>query len=1304
MKTQIPLRLLALFLTILASALTAYGQVSSAAPLSGTVTDHSGAVLPGAVIVVKNDATGATFNTTTVNNGTFTVPALNPGTYTVTVTMTGFKQAIVNGVKLDASTPASVQISLEVGTTADTVTVQAGGDIVQTQTAAISTTIVGRQITELPLPWRDALTLTLLLPGANTPASENPRRTTINGLPRSAVNIMIDGVNTQEQAFKDNDFLSYISPRVDAIEEVTISTATPGAESSGQGAVQIKFVTRQGSNELHGSLYEYHRDRSLNANYWFNNRDLAPDPHTGKAPRNQVLLNQFGGRVGGPITIPKLFDGRNKAFFFVNLENYYLPNAPSRTRTILNPLTQQGVFQYNVTVGGQTQVRQVDLLALAARNGQLATIDPTVGKLLADIRNTTSQGGVVPLADPNLQQFTFLNKGQEHHIYPTLRLDFNLTSKHHLEYSGNVQQWRRIPDILNNADPAFPGFPVFGTQTSTRFSHSAALRSTLTPTLVNEARVGLTAGTIRFSENITRDTFSGQVANQGGFALGTGLNNGGFAAAIGITNATISSTPSRRNSPFWTFADNVSWQRGPHNLSFGTTFTDINIYTNNHTTVPSITFGVDSNDPASILFNATNGPVNFPGASSADIGRAQNFYAVLTGRVTQIGGNAFLDEETNKYIYIGDNVRRARQRELSFYAQDSWKWKPNLTLNYGLRWQVQFPFTALNDRFTTTTIDALYGVSGPGNIFKPGTLTGKETEFVQFKQGDKPYPTKYQHFAPSFGFAWSPKLGYGWLKPLFGEAGQTVLRGGYSIAFTQPFISFFSDTSNGNPGGSLTTNRNSTLGNLAGGSLGAYPVLLRESSRLGPPTFSDTPVYPIRGAITNSATIFDPELKIPYIQSWTFGLQRQLGRDTALEIRYVGNRGLQGWTTYNLNEVNLIENGFFNEFKLAQANLRANIAAGRGNTFRYSGPGTGTSPLPITLGYFSGATAAQASDPARYTSALFSNATFVNPLALQNPNPQNFATSLYNDAARRANAQAAGLPVNLFLVNPGLQGGASFVGNGGYSSLHSGVVELRRRFSKGLLLQSSYTYAKAYDSARVSLRKPRYNTLNTDVIHHVFRANWIYELPVGRGKALFGNTGGALNKFVGGWEFHGITRIQSGTPFDLGNVRLVGMTRREFQKEISLRFDDANKRVYLLPQDIIDNTVRANNVSATSSTGYGSLGPPAGRYIAPANSSTCTELFNGDCGGTEVIVYSRPFTRFDLSVVKKTRITERLNFELRGEFLNAFNHINFITNSFTQAGGLTSANFGQVTAAYRDIANTNETGGRAVQLVARFNF
>jgi hypothetical protein len=625
-----------LAVSVLASALTTYGQISSAAPLSGAVTDPLGEALPGAQVIIKNEATGAIFNAKTVGNGTFSIPALDPGTYTVTVTASGFKQAIVTGVKLDAGTPASVQVTLEVGATTETVTVQGGGDVVQTQSAAVSTTIVGRQINELPMPWRDASNLALLLPGANTPT--NVRSTTFLGLPPNAVNMMIDGVNIQEQLFRNNnDFFSFVSPRVDAIEEVSISTAAAGADTSGQGAVQIKFVTRQGGNEFHGSLYEFHRNTALNANYWFNNRNLQPvddethlpcgafDPKRCHAPRNRVLLNQYGGRIGGPIIIPKLFDGHNKAFFFVNLENFYFPVQNTRARRILNPLTQTGIFRYNS--GGAVQ--EVDLLTLAGKKGHTATIDPTIAKLLADIRATTvgKESNVQQLNDPNLQEFSFLSAAKDHHVYPTLRLDFNLSNKHHLEYIGNIQQWGRFFDNVNSADPRFPGFPNFGDTTSTRFSHSTAVRSTLTPTLVNEARVGLTGGKLHFFGNVTQADFTGTVANQAGFNLGSGNPNTNGATgivAIGITGPNFTSAPSERNSPIWTFADNLTWQRGAHSLGFGATFTSVSSYENNKTPVPTINFGVNlANDPARVLFDADNGPINFPGATPADITNAR---------------------------------------------------------------------------------------------------------------------------------------------------------------------------------------------------------------------------------------------------------------------------------------------------------------------------------------------------------------------------------------------------------------------------------------------------------------------------------------------------------------------------------------------------------------------------------------------------------------------------------------------------------------------------------------------------------
>ena len=216
------------------------------------------------------------------------------------------------------------------------------------------------------------------------------------------------------------------------------------------------------------------------------------------------------------------------------------------------------------------------------------------------------------------------------------------------------------------------------------------------------------------------------------------------------------------------------------------------------------------------------------------------------------------------------------------------------------------------------------------------------------------------------------------------------------------------------------------------------------------------------------------------------------------------------------------------------------------------------------------------------------------------------------------------------------------------------------------------------------------------------------DLPIGQGKWLAGNAGGALDRVVGGWSFNGTMRVQSGSPLNLGNVRLLGMTRRELQQEVRMRFDDGGRIAYFLPKDIIDNTIRANNVSPTSATGYGVLGPPSGRYIAPANSLTCIETFTGQCGFTRTLLYGPWFHRYDLSLMKKTRITERVTFEFRAEFLNAFNNINFTVgdpaNDFSGVGGFGAATFGQVTNAYRDLSTTNDPGGRSVQLVARINF
>lgn len=263
-------------LIVLACSFVALAQ-GTTSQIVGSVQDQNGAVVSGASVTVKNTATGTQFKVNSSGSGAYVVPSLGSGFYTVTVEAAGFKKAVIQDVKLDVGVPATVNITLEVGAASESVVIQGGGEVLQTQSASISTTITGRQITETPLTSRDALDLVLLLPGTNTPG--RPRTSTINGLPKGALNITMDGVNVQDNILKSSDgFFTYVRPRLDAVDEVTVSTATPGAESAGEGAVQIKFVTRGGSNNFTGSLYEYHRNPALNANYWFNNRDLTPKP------------------------------------------------------------------------------------------------------------------------------------------------------------------------------------------------------------------------------------------------------------------------------------------------------------------------------------------------------------------------------------------------------------------------------------------------------------------------------------------------------------------------------------------------------------------------------------------------------------------------------------------------------------------------------------------------------------------------------------------------------------------------------------------------------------------------------------------------------------------------------------------------------------------------------------------------------------------------------------------------------------------------------------------------------------------
>jgi len=1254
-----------LLLALAASPRCALAQGGVTATLSGTVTDSSGAVVPGATISAKNKGTASVTTAVSGADGLFTIPALEPGNYTVTVTMQGFATAALPDIELNAGIPATIKPVLSPGGVSESVTVEATTEVLQTAQTSVATTLTQQQITNLPLPGRAAFDLVTFMPGVASAAGSS-RSAIVNGLPTVTVNITLDGMNIQDNYAKTWDgMFTRVSPRLDAVEEVTISTAAQGADMAGQGGVQVKFVTRSGTNDYHGSAYYYMQRDWMNSNTWFNlhrNVDLNGNPTA--VPT--VKTYQPGGRFGGPVRIPHVFDGRNKLFFFVNYEWVSSPGTSTSTRTIMSPLSEQGIFQY---AGGPN----VDLMALAARNGQTSKIDPLISRLLNDVRKSTGTTGVVnATTDPLTQSFTWQQPTKNKTTFPTVRVDYNLTTNHRITGSFTRNHLISDPDTTNSVQTVYPGFPVHGLQDSVRYSGQGSWRWTMSANKTNEFRFGKTGGATLFSPDLTSDMFAGSgFGRMNGYAISWS----GFKS---IANPYPSSAGSAREGKTTVLEDNLNWVKGHHLLSLGVSYTKAEVWLFNQTMAPVITLGMATGDPADAMFTTTN----FPGASSTDITNARALYSVLTGRVTGITRNARIQADGSTYKILGASNQYGTLPQWGSFIADTWRVKPTLTINAGLRYDVQRPFYAQNNSYSMATMADIFGVTGVGsdfqpgsvvnhlgNLFKPGTLQGTATTYKQLQQGSNAYNVDWGGFAPSLGAAWNVGSDHGILHGLFGGPGNSVLRAGASLAYLRGGMSDFTGVFGSNPGISIDASRNQTNGNL-----GTLPVLL-SSSDLGSPSINLTRSFPMGvPSASSSVYVFDPSIKTPSAFSTSFGWQRQVSKDTTIEARFIHTNAFNQWTAggqlsyLDYNEVNILDNGFLSEFKTAQANLQANIAAGKGSTFAYTGA-VGTSPLPIFLAYLNGSKAS--TDATKYTGSNWTNTTLVQSMYALNPNPYTAASNIWSNSTYRANGLTAGYPSNFWVVNPDVSH-AYVVTNAPKTSYNGVQLSWNRRFSRGLLLQLNYSYGRGWEDQFYSFHKP-YATIEQTYsnsgngneagnVRHVLVANWMYQLPFGRGKRFASSFSGMLDRLVNGWSYQGVARLQSGRLVDFGNVRLVGMTANDLSNAFQIRkvTDPQNPYrtlVYDLPQDIIDNTIKAYSVTAT---GYAS-GAPAGRYIAPANSPSCIESVNGygDCGVRSLIVSGPKVVRFDMNLIKQIRLSEKLVLEGQAQLFNVFNNVNF---------------------------------------------
>ena len=932
-------------------------------------------------------------------------------------------------------------------------------------------------------------------------------------------------------------------------------------------------------------------------------------------------------------------------------------------------------------------------------------------------------GTFAPISNaPSRNTYSFSPSGLSLRNFTAFRTDLVLTKNHSFEFVFNRNNFKPGKDFLNGRDEIFPGFPSQG-QSGIRKSYTGALRSSFGSSIVNEVRYANSGGTTDFFSELGPDVFDftgGQFLDLGTYNPATGAITG-----IGITNAYNGNSSQTRSTPTHDFTDSVTWIKGNHSINFGGQYKFIRTeQTNVNRIVPTISFGVNSAEGVAFtMFNATT----LPGSSTAQQNDARALYAALIGRVSGFASNAYLDG-SGRYVENGPLQQEFGLKTYGLFAQDTWRIRPSLTLSFGVRWQPQGAFYA-----ATSNIGRLedwtqvFGTSGVNGQFTPGATGGTAPRSVLFGIGEKAYKDDKNNIAPSVGVVWSPDLGKGFLGKIFGEAGNSVFRGGYSRAFVREGSATQTLVTGNTPGGTIPLSRNT---GVAGTFTIGTNLRTPGNVNLTTPTFSATPAFPLVLTTASQAIAVDPNLETGYVDSFSFGYQRQIDKNTVVELRYVGNRGKGLHRLNSINELNTIENGFGAEFRLAQANLYANIAAGRGNSFAYFGAGTGTSPLPIILSYFTsyGSLAAVATNsllPAQYTAANFANATLVGFLNQNNPSLGNFvgSTSFENNAGRRAIAIANGRPSNFFRVNPAVPAGSFLLQSDARSWYDSAQIEIRRRLSNGLRVQASYVFSKAQSDAAGSAgggqsnytNRPGGLALAKDLqpfdIRHVFKFDATYDLPFGTGRAFFGNVGRLANAFVGGWTIFPTVRVQSGTPIRFGNVQLVGMTARELEDAIGV-FKGPNVVTYL-PDDIILNTQRAFDLNIAGPGGYGTTfgggGAPTGRFIAPAGFGNCQSQFTGNCGFTNLTVHGPYFRNFDLAVAKKFVISERTNVEFRTTILDVFNSPNFRVGGWAAdvvnigAGGSTFGQLGSGSA-YQDLSTTNNPGGRIIDMMIRINF
>jgi len=1294
------LLLLAVFFLALSTLVWTQTATTS---LRGSVSDAKGAVLPGATVTLTNPDTGFSRTTKTTGDGEYQFLQMPPASYVLTASATGFA-TVKQNIVLEVSLPATLKVTMAVQGQAVTVEVSSEAVPVNTTDASLGNTFDSHQVLSLPFEGRDPAAILSLQPGVaytgNNPAQTandtfDTRNGAVNGGRSDQANITLDGVDNNDQLGR-HAFQGAVRSTLESIEEFRVTTAGENADTGRSSGGQVSLVTKSGTNAFHGSLYEYNRSSLGQANDWFNkqtelNSNLPNKP-------GQLIRNTFGASVGGPIV-------KNRLFFFGTYEGQRTSENQQVTRNVPGPSLRAGTINYPcdpndpncaTPPAGVTVVNGVATLTTS----QIQSMDPNCTGLgtcplgpgpnpavLAVFNKypTPNSTGCADYDGFNITCFSFSAANPQRLNTTIAKLDYVVDpgGKHRIFVRGNYQQ-----DSIADP-PQFPGQPPARDNKNNSRALSVGYTAALSNTLINNFRYG-------FTRQSTAEA---------------GLQSTPSVRFRFMDDLTPFTSTLANHLPVNNWIDDVTWTKGKHTLQFGGNIRLIsNVRSSNATSFNDALANPLYLAQAPAGSGGSLDPVAF-GFPNVDPNQTQPYdfgIVDMVGILSQVTANYNFTKAGSALAEGTPVPRHFRSWESEEYIQDSWRATPSLTLTAGLR------YTFLEPPYETTGTQAAPNISMNGFVTQRGQqmLLGNAVEpLISFDlsgqaNGKKPYwPYDHKDWGPRVAFAYSPHADGGFLHKLFGSAGKSSIRGGFGLVFDhfgEALVSTFDQ--NGTFGLTTGITNAASIQTVDGGARftapGQVPASSLDGQLLAPAPVGAFPKTPPVSTPSNPvqqiAFGLDDKLRTPYSEVIDFSISRELPHGLVLEANYVGRLGRRLLQQRDMAmPLDIVDQKSHMDYFAAATQFSKAVYA---NT-----PTASINPIPYWENLFP---AAAGVDMTQITGDCVSSDQTTpaptNPTATQSmyelygcntgpfgtafgeSNALNILDTFCLPACLNQQVGQQGVPFQFYSPQYTALYAWSSIGS---SSYHALQVVLRSRQMRGLQFDINYSFAHSIDigsdaervgtfgglSAIINTWAPQQLKGSSDFdTRHNVNSNWVFELPVGKGKRYGSSWGRLTDAFLGGWQLAGVWRWSSGFPFSIGNG---GTFPTNFQLSGTVFTNGVIPPTGKTYVNGVPNVFKSSDPGALTQDF---------RYAYPGESGQRNN-FRGD-----------GFFGIDMGLSKIFAITERQNVKLSWETFNITNSNRFDVQSIS-VDIQNPASFGQYNA-------PTLTQPRVMQFALRYSF